>query len=104
VSIFRSSHPQSCAPAEVLRETLVRKACALAKRSFRAAFGKNLITVNPFSDMKNVTIEVNGSRNYFINVVEAAAVLEACPRAEWRLLFALCQVRAITIVDGIGAV
>ena len=73
-----------------LAENTVRRRCGRAKQYFRAAFRKGLVADNPFADLKT-TIQANESRYYFVSREEAAAVLEACPDAEWRLLFALAR-------------
>ena len=62
-----------------------------AKQLFRAALRKRLIAENPFGDMKGCTVQANKSREYFVSVLEAAKVLQACPDYEWRLIFALCR-------------
>ena len=41
--------------------------------------------------MKGCTVQANKSREYFVSVLEAAKVLQACPDYEWRLIFALCR-------------
>jgi len=61
-----------------------------AKQFFRAAVRKRVLPENPFADLKNPS-EVNESRKYFVTEEEAQKVLNACPNAEWRLLFALSR-------------
>ncbi len=46
---------------------------------------------NPFSQMQSVTIQANSKRLYFVTRAEASKVLDACPDAQWRLLFALSR-------------
>jgi Phage integrase family len=41
--------------------------------------------------MKGCGVKANASRFYFISREEAQAVLDACPDAQWRLLFALSR-------------
>ena len=41
--------------------------------------------------MKNCSVQENRERDYFISTTDAAAVLDACPDAQWRLLFALSR-------------
>ena len=67
------------------------KLCCVAKQFFRAAVRRKLIAENPFVDMKHLTVQPNRERDYFVTLTEAAAVLEACPDAEWRLIFALAR-------------
>jgi len=75
---------------EGLAENTVRRRCKMAKQFFRAAVRKKLIPENPFADIKTGDLP-NEKRFYFITREEAAAVLEACPDTEWRLIFALCR-------------
>ncbi len=74
-----------------LGENTVRRKCGRAKQFFRAALRKRLIRENPFADMKGCTVQANRSRDYFVTREEAARVLDACPDAEWRLIFALSR-------------
>jgi integrase len=48
------------------------------------------VTDNPFADLVSA-VRGNPSRLYFVTRDEAAKVLDACPDAEWRLLFALAR-------------
>jgi integrase len=61
-----------------------------AKQFFQAAIDKELISKNPFSKIKAPS-QVNEARKFFVNQEAAYKVLEACPDAEWRLLFALSR-------------
>jgi integrase len=75
-----------------LGENTVRRHCGRAKQFFRAALRKRLLAENPFADMKDCGVKgSNASRIYFISLEEAGKVLEACPDAQWRLLFALSR-------------
>ena len=71
-------------------DTTVRRRCGIAKQYFTAAVRKKLIPENPFSDLKSV-VQANESRSYFVTQDEAENVLDACPDAQWRLIFALCR-------------
>ena len=74
-----------------LAENTVRRNCGRAKQFFRAALRKRLIQENPFADMKSCTVQANASRFYYVTRDEAQKVLDACPDAQWRLLFALAR-------------
>src|SRR5690606_5009392 len=79
-----------------LSPNTVRRRCGIARQFLRAAVRKKLIAENPFADMnEGVAVKANKSRDYFVSDVEAAAVLEACPDEEWRLLFSLCRYGAL---------
>lgn len=73
-----------------LAENTVRRLCGRAKQFFRAAMRRKLVTTNPFADLVSA-VKGNPSRFYFVTRDMAAKVLEACPDAEWRLLFALAR-------------
>ncbi len=73
-----------------LSENTVRRRCGIAKQFFRAAVRRRLINANPFDDLQS-TVRGNAKRSYFLSRADAAKVLDACPNAEWRLLFALSR-------------
>lgn len=73
-----------------LSENTLRKHTAVAKLFFNGAKRKHLIPENPFASLK-ATIQANPSRYYFISRADAQKVLDACPNAQWRLLFALSR-------------
>ncbi len=61
-----------------------------ARQFLKAAVRAKLIPSNPFADVKAGAQE-NRSRFYFVTSDEAQKVLDACPDAQWRLLFALSR-------------
>lgn len=73
-----------------LSDSTICKRCQFAKMFFRAALKHRLIAENPFEDVKGKG-QSDPTRSYFITRAEAQAVLEACPDAQWRLLFALSR-------------
>jgi integrase len=73
-----------------LSENTVRRRCGVAKQFFRAAMRNDIIEKNPFEGVK-VVVQANPSRMYFVTADQARKVLEACPDAQWRLIFALCR-------------
>ena len=74
-----------------LGENTVRRNCGRAKQFFRAAVRKRLIQENPFADMKGCAVKATTDRMYYVTQEVAEKVLEACPDAQWRLLFALSR-------------
>ena len=74
-----------------LGDNTTRRMCGRAKQFFRAALRRRLIAENPFGDMKGCTVQPNRSRDYFVTRQDAEKVIEACPDAQWRLLFALSR-------------
>jgi len=74
-----------------LGENTARKRCAIAKQMFSDALDRELIGRNPFGKMEGLTVGASDGRDYFVTREEAEVVLEACPDAQWRLLFALSR-------------
>ncbi len=68
----------------------MRRRCGIAKQIFRAAVRRELILFNPFEDL-TASGQANPARSFYITKEMAQAVLDACPDAEWRLLFALSR-------------
>jgi integrase len=75
---------------EKLADNTIRRRFGIARQFLRAAIRLKLVAENPFGDL-NVSIRRNDKRYYFITIAEAKKVLDACPDAEWRLLFALSR-------------
>ena len=73
-----------------LAESTIRKRCGFAKQFLTSAVKHELIPANLFEDLKSGSV-TNPSRYYFVTREEADRVLDACPDAEWRLLFALSR-------------
>ncbi len=73
-----------------LSPATVAKRCVNAKVFFNIAVKRKLVPSNPFRDLESKSI-ANKARQYFVTREEAAQVLEHCPDAEWRLLFALAR-------------
>lgn len=73
-----------------LSETTIRKRCQFAKQFFTHAKKKGYITANPFAELKSANL-ANPTRYFFLSRNDAEKVLDACPDANWRLLFALAR-------------
>lgn len=73
-----------------LAEGTLRRLCKRCKQFLAAAVDHGLIAKNPFTGMKQLG-EYAEDRFYFVTRAEAEAVLDACPDAEWRLIFALAR-------------
>jgi integrase len=73
-----------------LGQNTVRRRCGIAKQYFTAAKKKMLILHNPFIGLIS-RVTGNSRRDYFITLEEARKVLDCCPDAEWRLIFALSR-------------
>jgi integrase len=73
---------------EGLADNTARKRCSIAKQFFSAAKRARLIQENPFDGI-TCNVRENPSKFYFVSHAEAMAVLDACPDAQWRLIFSL---------------
>lgn len=73
-----------------LAENTTRRRCGRASQFFRYAVKKRLIASNPFDDITK-SVGTNKARYYFVKREDAEKVLEACPNADWRILFALAR-------------
>jgi integrase len=71
-------------------ENTLRRRCGRARQFFTAAMKAKLIDDNPFDGMP-VTVSGNKSKERFITEAEPQKILDACPNAEWRLIFSLCR-------------
>ena len=71
-------------------ENSLRRRCGRARQFFTAAIKAKLIDENPFDGMP-VTVGGNKEKERFVTEAESQKVLEACPDAEWRLIFSLCR-------------
>ena len=75
-----------------LGENTARKHIAVSRQFFTAAIESKLIKNNPFkSKGQPVTIRPNPNRFFYVTAEMGVKVLEACPDAQWRLLFGLAR-------------
>jgi len=73
-----------------LSEATVRKHIAISRQFFNAAIEARIIEENPFRGQP-VAVQANKARFYFVTPQQAQSVLEACPDAQWRLIFGLAR-------------
>lgn len=85
-----------------LDDNTVRRSCGLAKQFMTAAKRQGLIQENPFRDLV-AAVRANKSKFAFISRNQAEAVLDACPDAEWRLLFGLARFGGLRAVSEVLA-
>ncbi len=71
-------------------ENTMRRAIGISRQFFKAALQRQLVTINPFEGIV-ATVRANPERFYFVTRDEADKVLDACPDAQWRLIFALAR-------------
>jgi integrase len=74
-----------------LGKNTVNRRCGIAKQFFAGAVQARVITANPFDGMAGISKQVNTERFHFVSRTDAQKVLDACPDAQWRLLFALSR-------------
>ena len=75
---------------EGLGNNTTNRRVGVAKQFFRAAARKRLIESNPF-DGQSCAVHGNPEKFRFVTRAEADKIIEACPDAQWRLLFALSR-------------
>ena len=73
-----------------LAEATVRRRCKRIKQFMAAAVKKRLLIENPFDDIPT-SDRVNKARQHFISKDDIYRVIDACPDAQWRLIFALAR-------------
>jgi len=86
-----------------LAESTAGRRCSVASQFFRAAVRKDIITKNPFEGVGSAA-KGNDKRMVFVSRDVAQRVLDACPDAESRLLFALARYGGIRVpseLDGL---
>ena len=79
-----------------LQENTIRKIIGVSKQFFAAAIDAELITKNPFKGQA-VNVRANESRFFYVTPEIAQKVLEACPDAQWRLIFGFGPLRGPTM-------
>lgn len=73
-----------------LASNTVARRSGIAKQFFRAAQRRRLTSENPFQDLR-ANVQGNPQRYYFVTPAESQTILDACPDAEWRLIFSLSR-------------
>jgi integrase len=75
---------------EKLADNTIRRRTGIAKQFFRAAQRRKLINENPFEGLK-CTLKEIAEREFQIDRATSRKVIEGCPDAQWRLIFALSR-------------
>lgn len=73
-----------------LSENTIRRHIGITRQFFNSAIEAELLTKNPFRGQP-VSVRANESRFFYVTEEIAQRVLEACPDAEWRLIFGLAR-------------
>jgi integrase len=77
-----------------LSENSIRRHIGICRQFFNAAIEARIISENPFRGQP-VAVRANKSRFFYIHIQPALKVLDACPDAEWRLIFGLARFGAL---------
>lgn len=85
-----------------LADNTIRRSCGVAKQFMTAAERQGLIQKNPFQDLV-AAVRANKDKFQFITPEQAQAVLDACPDAEWRLIFGLARYGGLRAVSEVLA-
>jgi integrase len=89
--VYLKTHSnQKNRPESQLSENTVRRLIGLSRQFFKAAVDAGLLTKNPFAG-QSIAVRANPSRFYYVGQEMALKVLDACPDAQWRLIFALAR-------------
>ena len=73
-----------------LSENTIRRQIGQCRQFFSAAVNSELIKKDPFRGQA-VTVRANPAKFYYIQPETACKVLDACPDAQWRLIFGLAR-------------
>ncbi len=73
-----------------LAENTARKHISISRQFFNAAIDGGHIVKNPFRG-QTVKVRPNQERFYYVEHETALKVLDACPDAQWRLIFGLAR-------------
>ncbi len=73
-----------------LNENTIRRYIAIARQFFNAAKDADILAKNPFAGQP-VSLRANPERFFFVTPEMARKILDACPDAQWRLIFGLCR-------------
>ncbi len=73
-----------------LAENSIRKLSGIAKTMFNYAIEKELLVKNPFNCLPSALVPTR-DRHHYITLEDSQKILEHCPDAEWRLIYALAR-------------
>ena len=79
-----------------LQEATVRRRTKRVKQFFSAAIKQEIISKNPFDDVPTAN-RTNPDRQRYISRDNIQQVIDACPDAQWRLIFALARYGGLRI-------
>lgn len=75
---------------DTISEATIARRVGVARQFFKRAAKWKLILENPFADVKAGS-QTNKARMFFVTRDTAQKVIDACPDAQWKLLFALSR-------------
>lgn len=73
-----------------LRDNTIRRHIGICRQFWNAAIEAEILTKNPFRGQA-VSVRPNPSRFFYVTPEMSEKVLQACPDAEWRLIFGLAR-------------
>lgn len=76
------------------KENNIRTVIASAKMFFNAAMRRNWVTENPFA-FEIAAIEALKDRSFYVSRDVSQQIFNACPDAQWRLMFALWRLTGL---------
>jgi len=85
-----------------LAQATVAKRVNVVKQVFGKAVRWGWLTRNPFSNLRPGS-QVNPARAHYVGLETIAAVLDACPNIQWRLVVALCRLAGLRCPSEVGA-
>jgi len=84
----KNSYAEKDKNTQGLAKNTIRKRCAEAKQFFAYAVDHELITRNPFRDIRG-SVKGNPERQFFIDRPTTKKVIDGCGSCDWRTLIAL---------------
>ena len=73
----------------------IRKRIGVSKMLWKWATKRGHVDTNPFADLRSTAVATE--HKYYVTPEETAAVLDACPDTQWRLIFGLARFAGLRI-------
>ena len=78
-----------------LSKATVQRLAAMAKQMMGDAVRRDILEADPFADLPSGVVATRSTR--YVTAEEADRIIEKCPSAQWRLLFALARYAGLRI-------
>lgn len=79
-----------------LSENTICKTTSVAQQLFKSAIRSKLICENPFAGLPS-NVKGNPEKFHFVSLADTQRVMDACPDAQWRLLFAFARFAGLRV-------